>query len=269
MATRKKTARKRPAARVARRAAPARRPAKKARAAPRKSAAKAPKARKARPVAAKPAKVARKRAAKPVKKPVGAARRTPVKKPPAAPSARKPAATPSPADIKAMRWTETLADGTHVIIRPMRKQDVGLERSFIERLSPESRRMRFLGMVKEPSAEMLRCLTDLDFARDVAFVALVHRDNETREIGVSRYSTSDDGSSCECAVTVSDEWQHRGLATLLMRHLIEVARARGIRIMVSFDAAENVDMQKLAEHLGFERVSDPDDHHMVTHRLVL
>ena len=166
-------------------------------------------------------------------------------------------------------WTDTLSDGTHVIVRPIRKQDAELERAFIKRLSPKSRRMRFLGQIGEPSDDLIRRLTDIDYVTDMAFIALVHRDGQTREIGVSRYSASADGKFSECAVTVSDEWHNKGLATLLMRHLIEVARAHGIRKMVSYDAADNVEMRRLAAFLGFSRLADPADPGMVVHSLLL
>ena len=190
----------------------------------------------------------------------------------ATPATRRRVAVPAPqrrADGSALHWTEELRDGTHVIIRPIDKRDAALERRFIERLSPESRRMRFLGQISVPSEAMIRQLTDVDYRKDMAFIALVHRDGETQEIGVSRFSTSADGTSCECAVTVSDEWHNRGLATILMRHLIDVARERGIRTMVSYDAVENNDMRQLADFLGFARRADPDDSHMVIHRLAL
>ena len=170
---------------------------------------------------------------------------------------------------QSLRWIDTLRDGTHVIIRPIRKEDAGLERAFIQRLSPESRRMRFLGQIREPSDEMLRRLTDIDYKNEMAFIALVHRDGQTQEIGVARYSTSDGGRLCECAITVSDEWHNRGLATLLMHHLIDVARTRGIRTMVSYDAIDNGQMRELATFLGFKRKADPADSSMVVHSLTL
>ncbi len=168
-----------------------------------------------------------------------------------------------------LRWVDTLRDGTHVIIRPISRKDAQLERSFINRLSPESRRMRFLGQMREPSDEMLRRLTDIDYKNEMAFVALVHRDGQTLEIGVARYSTSGDGKFCECAVTVSDEWHNKGLATLLMHHLIDVARTRGIRTMASYDAIDNGQMRELATFLGFKRNADPADSGMVVHTLTL
>ena len=189
---------------------------------------------------------------------------------PAAPAPKpKSSAPPKPSGNDLLRWIDTLRDGTHVIIRPIRKQDAELERAFIKRLSPESRRMRFLGQIREPSEEMLRRLTDIDYKHEMAFIALVHRDGATKEIGVARYSTSADGKFCECAVTVSDEWHNKGLATLLMHHLIDVARTRGIRTMVSYDAIDNGQMRELATFLGFKRTADPRDSGMVVHSLTL
>ncbi len=213
-------------------------------------------------------------AAKATKRPASgkaAARKpAPAKKPaaPRKPAARKTAAA-KPAGNEMLRWIDTLRDGTHVIIRPIRKQDAELERAFIKRLSPESRRMRFLGQIREPSEEMLRRLTDIDYKHEMAFIALVHRDGQTQEIGVARYSTSSNGKFCECAVTVSDEWHNKGLATLLMHHLIDVARTRGIRTMVSYDAVDNGQMRELATFLGFKRSADPSDSGMVVHSLTL
>ena len=191
----------------------------------------------------------------------------------AAPRARRPATTKTLVATvpsrDAPQWTEKLADGTHVIIRPIRKEDAALERAFIRRLSPESRRLRFLGQINEASDELVRALTDIDYRRDVAFVALVHRDGEKREIGVARYGTNEDGTVCECAVTVADEWRSRGLGVTLMRHLIDVARSRGIRSMFSIDEADNAGMRDLAKFLGFKRTRDPDDATQVIHTLAL
>jgi GNAT superfamily N-acetyltransferase len=145
------------------------------------------------------------------------------------------------------------------MIRPIHKQDIELERRFIETLSPRSRRFRFLEVVNSPSEVMLRRLTAIDPATDAAFVALVAIGAEKREIGVARFSARPDGTDCEFAVTVSDEWQNKGLGTLLMQRLIAVARARGIKAMHSSDASDNDLMQKFAEHLNFHHVRDPED----------
>lgn len=170
---------------------------------------------------------------------------------------------------RAPEWTETLRDGSRVTIRVLRKEDAALERDFIQRLSPESRWMRFLGGIGQPGDEMIRKFTDLDYRREMAFVALVQQGGKPLEIGVSRYSLSPDGKSCECAVTVSDEWQGKGLGTSLMRHLIDAARQRGIGSMFSIDDADNSRMRDLARDLGFTRTRNPDDPSQVIHRLTL
>ena len=78
-----------------------------------------------------------------------------------------------------------------------------------------------------------------------------HRHPEYKTLGP-------DGKTFECAVTVSDEWQGKGLGYLLMRHLIEVARQRGIKRMYSVDSAQNQKMRALATDLGFTRKIDPE-----------
>lgn len=167
------------------------------------------------------------------------------------------------------RWSETLHDHSHVLIRPITPQDKDAERAFIEGLSEQARRYRFLGQVRCPSEALVGQFTNIDYVHEVAFVAVKSDDARQDIVGVSRYSTDSTGAHCECAVAVSDEWQHKGLGTLLMRHLIEVARARGIRTMYSIDSAENMQMKDLAKFLGFRTKPDPDDATQVIHELDL
>jgi GNAT superfamily N-acetyltransferase len=174
---------------------------------------------------------------------------------------------PAPADIP--ESAVTLLDGSNVTIRPLRKEDAELERDFIRDLSPESRWMRFLGQIGEPSDSLIRKLTEIDYLHDMAFIALSREGGVTREVGVSRYSLASDGQSCECAVTVADAWQGKGLGTILMRDLIDIARKRGIHSMFSIDANENERMRELARDLGFKRERDPGDPTQVIHRLML
>ena len=173
------------------------------------------------------------------------------------------------ADMEYPRWSETLHDHSHVVIRPISKHDKEAERAFIEGLSAEARRFRFLGQVRSPSERLIEQFTNIDLAHEAAFVAVVPDDGRERIVGVSRYSTDQNGENCECAVTVSDEWQNKGLGTLLMKHLIEVARARGIRSMTSIDSADNIQMADLARYLGFRSRVDPDDAGQMIHELDL
>ena len=166
-------------------------------------------------------------------------------------------------------WIESLTDGTQVLIRPLREEDREREEDFIHRLSPESRRLRFMGGFKEASPALVDQLMDVDYMGHMAFVALAHDNGKLREVGVSRYSATDEPGHCECAVTVADDWRERGLGVLLMGRLIEQARQNGYRQMISLDAADNEAMRDLADYLGFHRRLDPLDPSQAIHTLEL
>lgn len=157
------------------------------------------------------------------------------------------------------RWSETLRDGSRVLIRPVLRQDAAAERDFVESLSPQARRYRFLGRIGHPSDALVLHSADIDYAHSQAFAAVVHDDSRDMFVGISRYRTDSDGTRCECAVTVRDDWQNKGLGTILMTHLIDVARSRGIQHMWCIDSAENLAMADLARYLGFHRKQDADD----------
>ena len=162
-----------------------------------------------------------------------------------------------------------LRDGTAVFVRPIHAEDIELERQFIKALSPNSRRFRFLETMQSPGEALLKQLTVINPSTDAAYVALVGEGARQREVGVARFSARADGQDCEFAVTVDDEWQNRGLGSLLMGRLIEVARARGIHAMHSSDAADNTRMRQFADHLQFEHKTDPEDPHLVLYTVNL
>ncbi|MFZ5636849.1 MAG: GNAT family N-acetyltransferase [Pseudomonadota bacterium] len=164
---------------------------------------------------------------------------------------------------------ETLSDGRKVMVRPMNPGDAEAERDFIVALSPQSRRYRFQEQIREPSPEMVARLVDVDHVNDEAFVALSEESDFRAIVGVSRYAVGTDPLECEIAVTVRDDWQGHGLGTLLMQRLIDSARERGLRRMISLDFAENREMAHLAHHLGFTTTPDPDDRTQVLHALTL
>jgi GNAT superfamily N-acetyltransferase len=166
------------------------------------------------------------------------------------------------------RWTETLRDRSEVLIRPIEPRDHAAEARFLEGLSLQARRYRFLGQ-KGSSEALIERAAEVDFEHEVAFAAVVHEDAHERFVAVARYSVAEDGARCECAVTVADAWRDKGLGTILMRHLIDVARARGIRTMVSIAAVENTDMRELAAHLGFHTRLDPRNASLYIHELEL
>jgi acetyltransferase len=94
----------------------------------------------------------------------------------------------------------------------------------------------------------------------MAYVAIDAGSGERqRQIGVCRYAGSDANKGAEISVAVADDWQHCGLGTRLLTHLIDYARAHGVTRLYSIDSLANNRMRKLARDLGFREQSDPDD----------
>lgn len=171
--------------------------------------------------------------------------------------------------LEGTHWIETLDDGSAVLVRPLRADDRQREENFINRLSPESRRHRFMDTFKNASPALIDQMMDVDNFNQMAFIALAHDDGELREVGISRYSATGRDQQCECAVTVADDWRQRGLAVVLMRHLIHQARKNGFKQMISLDSAENEAMRELAKFLNFDTRRDPQDGSQVIHTLNL
>jgi len=152
-----------------------------------------------------------------------------------------------------------LGDGTRVTLRPIRPEDAELTMEFVRGLSPETRYQRFMNTVRELSPAMILRLTQIDYDREMAFVATTSEDGRERQIGVCRYAANPDRETCEFAVVVADAWQHRGVARRLMNLLIETAARRGFARMDGVFLASNERMLHFVEKLGFELHVDPDD----------
>ena len=156
-----------------------------------------------------------------------------------------------------MERTETLKDGRRVLVRPIRPDDVERNADFLNELSPPRKHLLFLGGIARLSDDQLRRLCNLDYAHDMAYVAL---DAATqRQVGVCRYAGADAAQGAEISVAVADDWQHQGLAKLLLRHLIDYAKARGVTRLYSMDSNANTRMRALARKVGFSETPDPDD----------
>ncbi len=152
-----------------------------------------------------------------------------------------------------------LSDGSEITIRPIRPEDADIEVEFVKGLSPETKYFRFMSTVRELSPPMVARLTQIDYDREMAFIATVAAADKEIELGVSRYSVNADQESCEFAVVVADDWQRRGLGRKLMGVLIETARDRGIKYMNGIFLSNNERMLKFVQGLGFVLSNDPED----------
>lgn len=148
-----------------------------------------------------------------------------------------------------------LGDGSRVRIRQGHRSDRDLLLRGFGRLSPQSRYRRFLAPMAELNEQTVRYLTAIDHHDHEAMVAL---DEETGEgIGVARYVRhSERRDAAELAVTVADDWQGRGVGTLLVEVLSARAREEGIRSFTALMLADNADMMDVLSRLAPVRVVD-------------
>ena len=164
--------------------------------------------------------------------------------------------------------------GQTITIRPMCRTDAEMEQEFVRALSPESKHFRFLGAVRELTPEEVRRFCEVDGHESMAFVALVREQSGSgtvgsKIVGVSRYAPNAGGTTREIAITVADDWQHRGIGTRLAHALIQHAREHGVSKLYSIDLSDNAHMRRLAADLGMKATPDPDDTHQVIYSLSL
>ena len=141
-----------------------------------------------------------------------------------------------------------------MLIRPIRAGDKQLLADGLERLSAESVQRRFLTPKRSFSSTELRYLTEINAVDHVALIALDPADPAAELIAVGRFvRLAEDPEAAEIAVVVADDWQGRGVGSLLGGHLAHAARNRGIKRFTATMAADNRPahrlMAKLTSHL--------------------
>jgi acetyltransferase len=117
--------------------------------------------------------------------------------------------------------------------------------------------MRLFSPVKSLSHAFVARLTQIDYAREMAFIAISPEDN--RLLGVSRMIAGPDYERAEYAVIVRTDFKGRGLGWALMQKLIAYAKAEGLKEMHGHVMAGNVTMLRMCRELGFSVRTDPDD----------
>lgn len=173
------------------------------------------------------------------------------------------AISPYPAQL-VEHWT---AKGDDLIVRPVRPEDAEQHGAFFNRLSPDDVRFRFFSAIRELSAEQIARMTQVDYDREMAFIAQRASTGET--VGVSRLVIEPGGRSGEFAVVVQGDMKGKGVASHLMERLIDWARTRGLRDVVGQVLADNAPMLGFIKRLGFQIHRVPQEDDVVEARLTL
>lgn len=160
-------------------------------------------------------------------------------------------------DLDGSRFSakHTLKDGTEVTIRAIRADDKSKFMTAFQQLDRSTIYRRFFGFRNALTDAELDQATNIDFESVVALVATVRPPGGGDEIivGGGRYIVSsghETARSAEVAFTVGEAYQGRGVAPLIMNHLVEIGRAKGISFFEAEVLKENAPMLKVFQRTG-------------------
>jgi acetyltransferase len=171
---------------------------------------------------------------------------------PAASGASRLAIAPYPRELACL---VRLRDGTEIGLRPIRPEDEPLLHDLAAHMTADDLRRRFLAPIRGLSHQLAARLTQIDYDREMALVAMHNGD----ALGIARYFADPDRLAAEYAVAVRSDWKGRGVGYVLMQKLIEIARQYGIGELVGDVLRENDPMLAMCRELGFTVKADPHD----------
>jgi acyl-CoA hydrolase/RimJ/RimL family protein N-acetyltransferase len=166
-------------------------------------------------------------------------------------------ATPRPLYPWEEATTEELRSGERIVVRPPRLSDEDRLHDLLYRLGDESTYARFLGYKRYHPHDELQKLVDLDVAANMAFVAESPGENP-QIIAMARYDVDPATHLADIAFVVRDEWHGKGLGTVLMRRMTEVARQRGLAGFSADVLADNHAMLGIFHRSGLHVVTERD-----------
>lgn len=153
-----------------------------------------------------------------------------------------------------------LNDGSRLVLRPIRPEDAATHFSFVKSLSSDDLRMRFFGSVREFEYMDMANFTQIDYDREMAFIASgTDKDGQPETLGVVRATTKPDNSSAEFAIVIRSNQKGKGLGKLLMDKIIRYCRSRGTGFLDGQTMPENKAMISLAKKFGFAIHTDYDN----------
>ncbi len=124
--------------------------------------------------------------------------------------------------------TVTLQDGTEILLRPIKPTDERLEQELFYSLSDEAIYRRFFSSMQAMPHERVQYYTTIDYEAQMAIVAVLEKNGDEDFIGVGRYVRDKDSDMAELALLVRDDWQGKGVGTLLHTYLAQIAQSHNI-----------------------------------------
>ena len=157
-----------------------------------------------------------------------------------------------------------LKNGQGIFLKPATPDDISKVESFMNRVSRESLRMRFMASISQVSSSVINELCNGDFKSSGCLLAITGENGDGKVVGLGNYITAANGHTAEVAFLIEDGFQGKGIGTLLLERLAGLAAANGF---VEFEAEvlpENQQMINVFKSSGFEKhqVWDSDTVHI-------
>ncbi|GIU43304.1 bifunctional acetate--CoA ligase family protein/GNAT family N-acetyltransferase [Shewanella colwelliana] len=162
---------------------------------------------------------------------------------------------------KELEQRAQLKNGRDIMLRPILPEDEPKHLAFDNSLSDEDRYKRYFGVRSKMTHEEMAVLTQIDYAREMAFIATAKGDDgEEITLGAIRASIDPDNTEAEFAMAVRSDHQGQGLGKLLLEKLIDYYKANDTEVLTGFTMFENRSMANLAKRLGFTVTFDMEEH---------
>ena len=145
-----------------------------------------------------------------------------------------------------------LKNGSEVFFRPILPSDEHLLVELFNRMSPQSRYLRFLSHLQALPEDLLYHFTHINYDSEFALVAVVIEADRDAIIAVGRYALDPHEDLADLAVAVRDDWQHLGLGKSLLANIIEIGKEHGIYRFASMMDPQNDIMKQTLRKLGYE-----------------
>jgi acetyltransferase len=149
-------------------------------------------------------------------------------------------------------------NGLRITVRPIRPDDEAAHSAFVAAMTPDDLRLRFFSSVRSFDHSQLARMTQIDYDREMAFIAVTGENDAMKTLGVVRAVADPDNETAEFAVAVRSDQKGKRLGMLLVTRIIAYCRARGTRWLVGEALRENAGMIALARRCGFQIAATED-----------
>ena len=154
-----------------------------------------------------------------------------------------------------LEYTEhvLLKNGQGILLKPATSNDISQVESFMKRISQESLRMRFMASISEIPRKVIQELCTGDFTQSGCLLAITGEDSDTKVVGLGNYVAIGNGRTAEVAFLIEDDYQGRGISTLLLERLAGLAAANGFIELEAEVLPDNQPMMNVFKSSGFEK----------------